>query len=647
MPVYPFIEMRLIFKCTFWLWLPLLLSAQEELPPWSIAVYMMPSDMIPEAIKDFQEMVTTAADSDLPIAVQWQTYDPDTEQRSVRRALLSGNESWYSSGTELPEGTRMPDEAVFADFLSWVKTVSPSQRRALVTWGHGGLERGLGYDGSSLLDTNYFTYDRMSAGAATANYTCDILVACGCKSAVTEGAIHYADFAHYFTGTVKDKIKLGSGLGPFNTWLADVAAHPEWEGARIGQSWVERYKESTGSYENTAIVMDLQAFTAPGAALDQAAWAAAALQRFHDVDTLRPLLHGIHANFQTSRGYTVLDDWLIALAADDNGLDPSIQSAAALARSEMEASITYRWYGANNANGLGFYTPYVENPPVSSPIPPESEYQILDRAGFLASWIHVMPFINTYAYAYGDGSQQPNDLKARIIEHHWDPDTKELRLSFNQPMLRSSFDPHQDLDFNGSGASVSDYRWNGYDQLILQLVHLPTDAHLLRVGPEIWDTHGLGLDQNSNGLAEESNDLYEINFPETSGEGPDFAEWVETQGIPEGSRSDADTPAGDNLPNLLKYATGFEAMTPHVLRDIMAVSENPPADHFSARFYRSKSAVGVRVVPQWSPDLKNDSWTTEGLSEDQLTEEADREAWEVSIPHQTKAFIRLKVERVD
>ena len=260
--------MQQIRKCMLWLLLPLFLSAQEDLPPWSIAVYMMPSDMIPEAKKDFAEMVAIAADSDIPIAVQWQTYDPDTDERAVRRALLTGNESWYSSGTELPAGTSMPDQAVFSDFLTWVKDVGPGQRRALVTWGHGGLERGLGYDGTGFLDSNYFTYDRMSAGAAAAGYTCDILVACGCKSAVTEGAIRYADFARYFTGTVKDKIKLSSGLGPFNTWLADVVAHPEWEGARVGQSWVERYKQSTGDYENTAIVMDLRAFTAPDAALD-------------------------------------------------------------------------------------------------------------------------------------------------------------------------------------------------------------------------------------------------------------------------------------------------------------------------------------------------------------------------------------------
>ena len=343
----------------------------------------------------------------------------------------------------------------------------------------------------------------------------------------------------------------------------------------------------------------------------------------------------------------MLDDWLIALAADDNGLDPRIQSAAALARTRMEDSITYRWYGANNANGPGFYTPYVENPPVSYPIPRESEYLILDKASFLASWTRDMPFINTYAYAYGDGSQQPNDLKAQITEHHLDTDTSELSLSFNQPMVRASFDPDEDLDFNGSGVSVTGVTWKNYDKLILQLADLPAEAHSLRVGPGIWDTHGLGLDQNDNGVAEESDDAYEITFPGTSGDAPDFAEWSETQGIPEDQRGENDMPAGDNLPNLLKYATGFEAMTPYAPQDIMGVSENPLPGKFTARFHRSKSAVGVQVVPEWSPNLETGSWTTEGLSQQKLTEEGDREEWEVSVPYEIKGFIRLKVERVD
>ena len=639
--------MKSILAIGLLLLLPPAPGAADDLPPWSIAVYMMPSDMIPEAKKDFAEMVAIAADHDIPIAVQWQTYDPDTDERAVRRALLSGNESWYSSGTELPAGTRMPDQAVFSDFLTWVKDVGPGQRHALVTWGHGGLERGLGYDGTGFEDTNYFTYDRMRAGAAAAGYTCDILVACGCKSAVTEGIIRYSNFARYFTGTVKDKLKLDSGLGPFNTWLADVVAHPEWEGARVGQSWVERYKQSTGDYTNTAIVMDLQAFTGPEAGLDQAAWAAAALQRFHDVDTLRPLLQGIHANFQTSAGYTVLDDWLIALANTDNGLDPRIQSAAALARTRMEDSITYRWYGANNANGPGFYTPYVENPPVSYPIPRENEYLILDKASFLTSWTRDMPFINTYAYAYGDGSQQPNDLKARITEHHFDPDTNQLRLHFNQPMVRASFDPDEDLDLGDSGVTVDHVTWDGYDKLILHLVDLPTNESPLRVGPGIWDTHGLGLDQNNNGAAEEIDDVYEVGLPGASAPEIGYADWADTQEIPEDKRGYEDTPAGDNLPNLLKYATGFEAMTPHAPQDIMDLSDDASPANVSVRFYRSKSAIDVQVTPQWSPRLDPPSWGAEGLIEEKLSDEGDREKWQVSMSDPTNGFIRLKVEPVN
>ena len=494
-------------------------AADEDLPPWGIAVYMMPSDMIPEARKDFDEMVAIAAAHDIPIAVQWLTFHSDTGERRVRRALLSGDEEWYSSGTVLPGISTMAERAVFADFLSWVQEVSPSQRRALVTWGHGGLERGLGYDGSGL-DVNYFTFDRMRDGAADAGYSCDLLVACGCKSAVAEGAIRYADFAQHFTGTALDKIKLSSGLGPFDTWLADLVANPDWDGPRVGQSWVERYQASTGSYGNTAIVMDLQDFIRPYGALDQAAWAAAALQRLHSVETLRPILSGIHANFQTSAGYTVLDDWLIALANPENGLDAQIHSRATQARTLMEDSISYRWHGASNANGLGFYTPYVEHPPTSAPIPPESEYLILDRASFLATWTRDMPFINVHAYAYGDGTQQPNTLLPRIIEHHFDEDSGTLTLRFNQPMVRSSFDRSQDAHLSGPGGSISADTWQGLDTLILSVAELQPGTHTLSIGPDIWDTHGVGMDQNSNGVAEETEDAYIVTLTIDGGDPP-------------------------------------------------------------------------------------------------------------------------------
>lgn len=639
-PIMFIYKLLILFGCLMWFFPA---SAEENLPPWGIAVYMMPSDMIPEARKDFNEMAAIAAAHDIPIAVQWQTYESGTEKRAVRRALLTGGEDWYDSGTELPQGTKMSSRETFGDFLSWVQTAAPSEKRALVTWGHGGLEKGVGYEATDPLDVHYFTFDRMRGGAADAGYRCDLLVVCGCKGAVAEGVIAYAGFADSFTATTMDKIKLSSGLGPFDSWLEDLVSHPHWQAAEAGESWVERYRQTGGSY-NTAIVMDLQQFTAPGGGLDQAAWVAAALHRREDKSVLVPLFQGMSANFQTSQNYSVLDDWLRDIAETDYGVDPSIQAAATAARQAMEDAVTHRWHGSISSNGLGIHTPWFENPPVSSPIPKESDFAVFDKAGFMETWIHEMPFINTFAYAYGDGSQQPNELKARVVEHHFDPDTRELRLRFNQPMVRASFDPAEDLDDDGSALEVASFTWEGYETLIVRLAELPSEPRILRLGPEIWDTHGLGMDQNGNGVAEESLDVFEAEIPAASETGVAYADWAQAQGIPGDLRGPADSPMGDEIPNLLKYASGLEAMTFHAPDDLLRIPDGTGAGRFAIRFYRSGTAVGAQVVPQRSDSLTEASWTHEGLTQEKLGEEGGRETWEVSMPLESHGFIRLKVE---
>ncbi len=142
----------------------------------------------------------------------------------------------------------------------------------------------------------------------------------------------------------------------------------------------------------------------------------------------------------------------------------------------------------------------------------------------------------------------------------------------------------------------------------------------------------------------------------------EYEDWAAAIPDPE-QRGDHDAPAGDGIPNLLKFAIGLDPMTAYSPADVMAIytpsgeavtmasyglepqDEESSSGSFAIIFHRSKSAAGVQVFPEHSTDLLDGEWNTEEITEELIAEDSERETWKATAPVATRGFMRLQAVR--
>lgn len=110
-------------------------------------------------------------------------------------------------------------------------------------------------------------------------------------------------------------------------------------------------------------------------------------------------------------------------------------------------------------------------------------------------------------------------------------------------------------------------------------------------------------------------------------------------------RGKNDTPAGDDIPNLLKYASGLDPLTAYGSQDVMHIADEDPAEGFSIVFYRWRSAQGARAFAEHATDLLTGDWGTHGISEELIEDDGDRETWKATAPPGTRGYMRLQAVR--
>ena len=134
------------------------------------------------------------------------------------------------------------------------------------------------------------------------------------------------------------------------------------------------------------------------------------------------------------------------------------------------------------------------------------------------------------------------------------------------------------------------------------------------------------------GLVDSSEDKYHL--------------WVFDAGASTGEREQADSPAGDNIPNLLKYAIGLDPLTHCSTADLMLPDLEQSERKFTVTYQRSKDAKGVSLYPTWSASLISSGWRSDGFEVRKLSETTTTELWEASLPldENSSAFIRLNAE---
>jgi len=120
-----------------------------------------------------------------------------------------------------------------------------------------------------------------------------------------------------------------------------------------------------------------------------------------------------------------------------------------------------------------------------------------------------------------------------------------------------------------------------------------------------------------------------------------YSEWTAAENIPENLRGYTDTPAGDAIPNLIKYASGLPALTPSTTADLLSIAEEPAPDSFAIIYYISRSATEVTLEPVRAGDLTG-PWLTTGITLQYIGEESGREVWKASIILGDQGFMRLR-----
>jgi hypothetical protein len=102
------------------------------------------------------------------------------------------------------------------------------------------------------------------------------------------------------------------------------------------------------------------------------------------------------------------------------------------------------------------------------------------------------------------------------------------------------------------------------------------------------------------------------------------------------------TPAGDAMPNLLKYAFGFQPLVPV---PGAPVSLLPPGTATTFRYQRPANRPELDYLVQTSSDLT--AWNSDGILENRIAQSSGMETWEAVIPETDpqRRFMRVTVTR--
>ncbi|MDD2599076.1 MAG: hypothetical protein PHO37_07620 [Kiritimatiellae bacterium] len=125
-----------------------------------------------------------------------------------------------------------------------------------------------------------------------------------------------------------------------------------------------------------------------------------------------------------------------------------------------------------------------------------------------------------------------------------------------------------------------------------------------------------------------------------------YLEWLLHEGVPADMRGENDTPMGDGLPNLLKYACGLNAMQSYSTADYMNIATNLPAGQFGIVYYRSKKTQNVVLEPIWSGSPSaSGSWSSQGLVLTKIEEDQEQETWLAVLIGEARGFMKLRAKR--
>jgi len=121
-----------------------------------------------------------------------------------------------------------------------------------------------------------------------------------------------------------------------------------------------------------------------------------------------------------------------------------------------------------------------------------------------------------------------------------------------------------------------------------------------------------------------------------------YRAWAAIQGVPYGAQGEADSPAGDGIGNLLKYAAGLSPMEYSSFDRLYTFVPDRAGQRFTI-FYNQSKRARASLVPEWTDSLTN-AWQTAGIDKAMATETISNETWEASVSLGQSGFMRLRAE---
>jgi hypothetical protein len=340
--------------------------AQGPVAQWTILVYLdADNNLERDAIDDFLEMAEVGSDAKVNIVLQFDRV-PGYDQRygdwtgTLRFRVTQGMTPAPGNALADIGEANMGDPQTLIDFVRWGMAAYPAQRTSLVLWNHGDGWRTAdafkeqrkaicwdisnGNDALDLLELK----NAMSAFTQGGTRPIDLLAFDACLMAMIEIDAQLSPYARFRVSSEETEPSAGY---PYDAILADLRAHPEWDGARLAQSVVDRYHEAYGGETMSAVDLGSPYSTLIGAVDELAGTLLAHQAEFAVVEAVRRRVQQFYGS------YVDLYDLAEQLAAASGTAE--VRNAAQAVMDAHEAVVLAERHGVYwpGAHGTSIYFP--------------------------------------------------------------------------------------------------------------------------------------------------------------------------------------------------------------------------------------------------------------------------------------------------
>ena len=242
--------------------------AQTPAASWTVLVYLDGDNNLErDAINDFLEMAFVGSSANVNVIVQFDRI-PGYDSRygdwagTLRFRVTQGMTPEPANALIDLGEANMGDPQTLTGFITWGQRTFPAQRTAVVLWNHGDgwrtasmrkqERKAICFDDTSGRDALDMSELRqaLAAAVAAAGRPIDLLAFDACLMAMIEVDAQLQPYVRFRTAS--EETEPGTGY-PFNTILADLQAHPAWEGRDLATAIVERYYQFYNGETQSAV----------------------------------------------------------------------------------------------------------------------------------------------------------------------------------------------------------------------------------------------------------------------------------------------------------------------------------------------------------------------------------------------------------